>query len=131
MRRCSSLAIPFAMALLSRARTWPWRILWGVSLAMLVIGCIATEEKTAFILLVATVAIMVVSKPRRYVKWWPLLIVAVLLTRVVAPHSISVAALPDPGPGQIELDLGTHHRLPGGRPVPRHPSAVRPRAGQL
>ena len=82
-------AIPFAMALLSRARTWPWRITWGFALAMLLIGCIATEEKTAFILLVATVAVMVISKPRRYVKWWPLLIVAVLLTRIVAPHSIS------------------------------------------
>jgi polysaccharide biosynthesis protein PslJ len=82
-------AIPFAMALLSRARTWPWRLVWGASLALLVIGVIATEEKTAFILLVATVAVMVLSKPRRYVKWWPMLIVAVVLTRVVAPHSIS------------------------------------------
>jgi hypothetical protein len=82
-------AIPFAMALLSRARTWPMRITWAVALALLVIGCIATEEKTAFILLVATIVVMVISKPRRYLKWWPLAIVFVFLTRVVAPHSIS------------------------------------------
>src|SRR5579875_1724037 len=50
-------AIPFAMALLSRARTWPWRITWGFALTMLLIGCIATEEKTAFILLIATVVV--------------------------------------------------------------------------
>lgn len=82
-------AIPFAMALLSNARTWAWRVTWGFALAMLLIGCIATEEKTAFILLIATVVVMVISKPRRYLRWWPMLIVAVLLTRVVAPHSIS------------------------------------------
>ncbi len=82
-------AIPFAMALVSRARTWPARLLWAVTLALLVIGCVATEEKTAFILLIASVVVMVISKPRRYLKWWPLLIIIIPVIRIVAPHSIS------------------------------------------
>jgi O-antigen ligase/polysaccharide polymerase Wzy-like membrane protein len=82
-------AIPFAMVLLWRARgLWP-RIRWGAALLLLLAGCVATEEKTALILLIVTVFLMVALHPRRYVSWWPLLIVAVVLTRAAAPHSIS------------------------------------------
>lgn len=82
-------AIPFAMVLLWRAPGWLPKCGWGLALLVLLTGCIATQEKTAFILLVVTVVIMVALHPRRYLTWWPLLIVAVLVTRAAAPHSIS------------------------------------------
>jgi hypothetical protein len=82
-------AIPFAMVLLWRAQSMWHRCGWCAAMLVLLAGCVATQEKTAFILLVVTIVLMVALHPRRYLTWWPLLIVAVLVTRAAAPHSIS------------------------------------------
>lgn len=81
--------IPFAMTYLAYAKTNGKRILYGLCLLLLVTGCISTEEKSGLILLVATLATVVAYRPRRYLKWWPMLIVAIIAIRVISPHSIS------------------------------------------
>jgi hypothetical protein len=82
-------AIPFAMILLIRSTTTRAKVVWIVCMLLLVAGCITTLEKTAFILLVVVVLAVIAFHPRRYLRWWPLLIFAVLVTKVASPHSIS------------------------------------------
>ncbi|HEY1776847.1 MAG TPA: O-antigen ligase family protein, partial [Solirubrobacteraceae bacterium] len=82
-------AVPIAAVFLLRAREVWHRIGWGAALIVLIAGCVATQEKTALILLFVSLAAIVAYNPRRYKRWWPLLIVAVLLIRIASPHSIS------------------------------------------
>jgi O-antigen ligase len=70
--------------------TRPSRRIWyAIALILDIAGCVATQEKTAIILLVVVIAGTVAYRPRRYAAYWPLLIVAVIAVRVAAPHSIS------------------------------------------
>jgi len=82
-------AVPIAAVFMLRARETWHRVRWGAALIILMAGCVATEEKTALILLFVSIAAIVAYHPRRYKNWWPLLIVAVVLIRIAAPHSIS------------------------------------------
>ena len=82
-------ALPFAIAFMTRATKAADKFWWGLAAIVLIAGCVATQEKTAFILLVVSLAVIVAYRPRRYARLWPLLIVAIILTRIAAPHSIS------------------------------------------
>jgi O-antigen ligase len=82
-------AVPIAAVFLLRAREAWHRIGWGAALIALMAGCVATQEKTALILLFVSLAAIVAYHPGRYKRWWPLLIVAVVLIRIASPHSIS------------------------------------------
>lgn len=82
-------AVPLAIVFMLRSRTLSHRLGWGLALILLMAGCVATQEKTALILLFVSLVAIVAYHPGRYKRWWPLLIVAVVLIRVAAPHSIS------------------------------------------
>lgn len=82
-------SVPFAMMLFVDARETRSRWLYGLALLVLIAGCVATQEKTAIILLAIAVAVTVCYRPRRFARYWPLLIVAVVVVKFAAPHSIS------------------------------------------
>jgi hypothetical protein len=82
-------ALPFALVFMTRTRNLRARLGWGVALIALIAGCVATQEKTAFILIAVSLIVVVALQPRRYARWWPLLLIAIPIIRVAAPHAIS------------------------------------------
>lgn len=104
------VTIPFAMTLMTRdpvIRRRPW---WGLAIVAVIAGCVATQEKTAIILIVVAIACTVAYRPRQYAPYWPLLIVAAIVVRIAAPHSISSLIYQF---GHLSTSSSTTHRTSG------------------
>lgn len=81
--------VPFAMILFVDSTESRSRWLYGLAVLAIIAGCVATQEKTALILLAVAVGATVLYRPRRFAPYWPLLIVAAVVVFFAAPHSIS------------------------------------------
>lgn len=81
--------IPFALVFLVHAKSTADRCGWGVAICLVLAGCFSTGEKTSLILVVIAVAITVLYRPRRYLPYWPGVVLAVLAVTVISPHVFS------------------------------------------
>jgi hypothetical protein len=82
-------AIPFSLAFAAAARRQRELLGWLVAMLVLAGGCVATDRKTALIVPLVSILVLVVYQPRRYTRFWPVLVVAVLLVEVITPHALS------------------------------------------
>ncbi len=81
--------MPFAMILFVNAQASASRFRYGLAMIAIIAGCVATQEKTAIILVVLSIVVTVAYRPRRFAPYWPMLIVAAVVIEVAAPHAIS------------------------------------------
>lgn len=84
-----SMAVPFALALTVHARTGRATILWALAMVLLIAGCVSTGRKSGLVVPVAAILAMIVYEPRRYLRFWPLFLIAVAAIIIAAPHAIS------------------------------------------
>lgn len=82
-------AVPFALVFAANATRGREKAAWLVTTIVIFAGCVATQRKTALIVPVISVVVLVAYEPRRFLRYWPLIPVLVLAIRLAAPHSIS------------------------------------------
>jgi O-antigen ligase len=81
--------IPFAATFGTRPGDPRGRIKWLVAIILLVMGCVATQRKTALLVPIVSILVLVVMEPRRYLRYWPLLIVGLMAMEAIAPTAVS------------------------------------------
>jgi hypothetical protein len=83
------IGIPFAAAFAVRARETKTSLWWLFAIIVLVAGCVSTQRKTAFLVPVIAIIVLVAFEPRRYLRYWPLIIVGLMFMEVIAPSAVS------------------------------------------
>ena len=83
------MVVPLAMGRLLVARRWSQRALYAVAVALLLIGCVSTQRRTALIVPVICLVVLALYRPRRIVRLLPLGVVLVVVMQLAAPGAIS------------------------------------------
>jgi O-antigen ligase len=79
-----TMLIPFALCLARASRSRWW---WG-AVALLLVGALTTQSRTAFFALVAVGIVFVVLRTREAMRLWPVLIPIAVATHFVAPGAL-------------------------------------------
>jgi hypothetical protein len=80
-----ALCLPLSLALMTRVRDTPRRILYGACGLILVIGMVATISRTAFLALAVMLLIGLMTERRRLLRLWPLAFVLLIAAHTVLP----------------------------------------------
>jgi hypothetical protein len=83
------MALPIAVIWLVRAPTAGRKLLLLSLIALLVAGGLATQRKTAVVLPFVAIAVLLAYRPRVFARYWPAVVIVVLVVRVVAPGAVS------------------------------------------
>ena len=80
-----SLCLPLSLALMTRVKDTPRRLLYGTCGLILVIGMVATISRTAFLALAVMLLIGLMTERRRLLRLWPLAFVLLIAAHTVLP----------------------------------------------
>jgi O-antigen ligase len=84
-----AMVLPFALIGLIEARSRASRILYGLAVAALLAGGVATLRKTAFVAPVAALVVVIAYRPAQMVRLLPLGVVLILGIKLMAPGALS------------------------------------------
>ncbi len=82
-------AIPFGLVFAAAAERRREIALWVLATLILMSGCVATDRKTALIVPAVSIIVLVAYRPMRFLRFWPLLVLAILGFDLVTPHALS------------------------------------------
>ncbi len=80
-----SLCLPLSLALMTRVKDTPRRLLYGTCGLILVIGMVATISRTAFLALAVMLLIGLMTERQRLLRLWPLAFVLLIAAHTVLP----------------------------------------------
>jgi hypothetical protein len=83
-----TLALPFAVLFLMSARTRSRQILYGLAVAILLAGGLATLRKTSMVAPVAALLVLVAYRPRDMLRFAPFGVVMIGVVHLIAPGAL-------------------------------------------
>lgn len=83
-----AMVVPMAVILLQQSDTRARRILYGIALALLVAGGVATVRKTSLLLPASALLILVLYRPRPMLRLLPFGLVLVAMVHIIAPGAV-------------------------------------------
>lgn len=82
-------AFPFSLAFAAAAKRRGETIRWLGGTALVLGGCVATGRKTALLVPLVSLLVLIVYEPRRYLRFWPVAVAGFVLAELLLPHALS------------------------------------------
>jgi len=82
------LALPFAVVRMMSRRGWE-RVAYAAMIVLLIAGGLATQRKTAVMLPLVALLVLIAVRPRAIARFWPMALVVAVATQISAPGAIS------------------------------------------
>lgn len=105
-----SMALPFALAWLLKARERRERLIYAAIVLLLMGGAVATQKKTSLIGPLICVAVLFAYRPRAMLRLAPLAVVALVAVHMVAPGALG-AVVDQLSPGSVTKVNSTRDRV--------------------